>query len=248
MKKFSFDEDRFEINLPRAIILSILFHLIVLFLLLPLVHKPKIKLPQILEVKLAEAQKENSKPKPEAPKKAEPAPQPVKIPEPIKQKPLEEKKVESKPELKPVEKKLESLPIPNEKKEVVTKDKTLPTPRDIIKPADLSQEVITGTTSPEKINSVKSDYSNLLANAIAKYKQYPKLAQMRGWQGIVIVELELSPSGSILSMLIKKSSGYEILDSEAMQMIQRASPLPQPPETLRTKNFTVLVPISFVLN
>lgn len=263
MKKFLFYEDRFEINLPRAIILSILFHLIFL-LLLPLVHKPKIKPPQILNVKIEVAQKET--PKPETLKKPEPIPQPIKkVPEPPKPKPPEEKKVEPqklepqkvepKEAPKPIEKKLEPTPAappppatPNEKKDTSAKEKPTPPPQDIIKPADLTQEVITGTTSPEKIKSAKSDYSNLLANAISKYKQYPKLAQVRGWQGIVIVEIEMSPSGAVLSMIIKKSSGYEVLDAEAMQMIQRAMPLPQPPESLKSKNFTVLVPVSFQLN
>jgi protein TonB len=228
-------------------------------LLLPLVHKPKIKPPQILNVKIEVAQKET--PKPETLKKPEPIPQPIKkVPEPPKPKPPEEKKVEPqklepKEAPKPIEKKLEPTPAPppppatpNEKKDASAKEKPTPPPQDIIKPADLTQEVITGTTSPEKIKSAKSDYSNLLANAISKYKQYPKLAQVRGWQGIVIVEIEMSPSGAVLSMIIKKSSGYEILDAEAMQMIQRAMPLPQPPESLKSKNFTVLVPVSFQLN
>ena len=257
MKKFLFYENRFEINLPRAIILSILFHLIVL-LLLPLVRKPKIKPPQILNVKIEVAQKET--PKPEPVKKLEPMTQPAKkVPEPPKPKPVEvkkvepQKKVEPKEAPKPIEKKLEPTPppppaTPNEKKDTSAKEKPTPPPQDIIKPADLTQEVITGTTSHEKIKSAKSDYSNLLANAISKYKQYPKLAQVRGWQGIVIVEIEMSPTGAVLSMTIKKSSGYEVLDAEAMQMIQRAMPLPQPPESLKSKNFTVLVPVSFQLN
>ena len=251
MKKFLFHEDRLEINLPRAITLSLLFHLILL-LLLPPVHKPKIKPPKILNVKIEVAQKET--PKPEPIKKLEPMPQPAKkVPEPPKPKPVEEKKVEPKEAPKPIEKKLEPTPppppaTPNEKKDTSAKEKPTPPPQDIIKPADLTQEVITGTTSPEKIKSTKSDYSNLLANAISKYKQYPKLAQVRGWQGIVIIEIEMSPTGAVLSMTIKKSSGYEVLDAEAMQMIQRAIPLPQPPESLKAKNFAVLVPVSFQLN
>jgi len=262
LKKFLFYEDRFEINLPRAIILSILLHLIVLLLLLPLIHKPKIKPPQILQVKIEVAQKVT--PKPDPIKKPELVPQPAKkvpeTPKPVEEKKvepqkLEPQKVEPKEAPRPIEKKLEPTPppppqpvAPNEKKDTTAKEKPTPPPQDIIKPADLTQEVITSTTSPEKIKSAKSDYSNLLANAISKYKQYPKLAQVRGWQGIVIVEIEMSPTGAVLSMTIKKSSGYDILDTEAMQMIQRAMPLPQPPESLKSKNFTVLVPVSFQLN
>ena len=98
-----------------------------------------------------------------------------------------------------------------------------------------------------KVTAATNDYSSLLAAAIAKYKQYPKIAHMRGWQGLIIIELQLNPQGGVIYSQIKKSSGYDVLDQEALEMIKRASPFPQPPEALRNKNFTVLVPISFKL-
>ena len=118
----------------------------------------------------------------------------------------------------------------------------------ITKAADTPQETKTvNAPSPEKVTSATNDYSSLLAAAIAKYKQYPKIAQMRGWQGLIIIELQLNPQGGVIYSQIKKSSGYDVLDQEALEMIKRASPFPQPPEALRNKNFTVLVPISFKL-
>jgi protein TonB len=51
----------------------------------------------------------------------------------------------------------------------------------------------------------------------------------------------------VISVKIKKSSTYEVLDNEALEMIKKASPFPAPPESLRGKNFNVLVPISFKL-
>jgi len=99
----------------------------------------------------------------------------------------------------------------------------------------------------EQVTQHLESYSSLLANAIAKYKQYPKIAQMRGWQGTVIADLEIDTKGSVISVKIKKSSSYEVLDNEALEMIKKASPFPAPPESLRGKNFNVLVPISFKL-
>ena len=99
----------------------------------------------------------------------------------------------------------------------------------------------------EQVTQHLESYSSLLANAIAKYKQYPKIAQMRGWQGTVIADLEIDSKGSVVSVKIKKSSTYEVLDNEALEMIKKASPFPAPPESLRGKNFNVLVPISFKL-
>jgi len=99
----------------------------------------------------------------------------------------------------------------------------------------------------EQVTQHIESYSSLLANAIAKYKQYPKIAQMRGWQGTVIADLEIDSKGAVISIKIKKSSTYEVLDNEALEMIKKASPFPAPPESLRGKNFNVLVPISFKL-
>ncbi len=123
-----------------------------------------------------------------------------------------------------------------------------PVPKEVTPPAPA--EVISkipNIVPQEQVTQYLESYSSLLANAIAKYKQYPKIAQMRGWQGNVIADLEIDSKGSVMSVKIKKSSTYEVLDNEALEMIKKASPFPPPPENLRGKNFNVLVPISFKL-
>jgi protein TonB len=123
-----------------------------------------------------------------------------------------------------------------------------PIPKEVAPP--MPAEAISKTPNivpQEQVTQHLESYSSLLANAIAKYKQYPKIAQMRGWQGTVIADLEIDSKGSVVSVKIKKSSTYEVLDNEALEMIKKASPFPAPPESLRGKNFNVLVPISFKL-
>ena len=125
---------------------------------------------------------------------------------------------------------------------------TQPIPKEVAPP--MPAEAISKTPNivpQEQVTQHLESYSSLLANAIAKYKQYPKIAQMRGWQGTVIADLEIDSKGSVVSVKIKKSSTYEVLDNEALEMIKKASPFPTPPESLRGKNFNVLVPISFKL-
>ena len=123
-----------------------------------------------------------------------------------------------------------------------------PTPKEVAPspPAETISK-IPNIVPQEQVTQHIESYSSLLANAIAKYKQYPKIAQMRGWQGTVIVDLEIDIKGAVISVKIKKSSTYEVLDNEALEMIKKASPFPAPPESLRGKNFNVLVPISFKL-
>jgi protein TonB len=249
-----------EFDLPRAIILSILVHLLVVFLLLPKMNKQDMKVPPPLQVSLAQAKSMENKSTPEKEKSPEPPKPEIKKPEPPK--PEVKKPEPPKPEVKkeplpapdntPTTVPLSKPPVsvtPKEEQVSETNPKSEANPtRVITKAADTPQEIKTvNAPSPEKVTSATNDYSSLLAAAIAKYKQYPKIAQMRGWQGLIIIELQLNPQGGVIYSQIKKSSGYDVLDQEALEMIKRASPFPQPPEALRNKNFTVLVPISFKL-
>lgn len=212
----------FNIDLPKAIGVSIAIH-IILMVGLPEFDKPLL-IPQEMSVTIS------SLPIQQPIEKIEPT-------EPIKPKPI--KKVEP---IQKIEKKI--TPIIDKNATTVAQ----PAPKEVAPPAPA--EVISkipNIVPQEQVTQYLESYSSLLANAIAKYKQYPKIAQMRGWQGTVIADLEIDSKGAVMSVIIKKSSTYEVLDNEALEMIKKASPFPAPPENLRGKNFNVLVPISFKL-
>ena len=212
----------FNFDLPKAIAISIAIH-ITLMIGLPTLSKPLLK-PQVMNVTIS------SLPIQEPIEKIE-TPQPIKIetPQPIK-------KVE------PIQKKI--TPIIDKSATSVAQ----PMPKEEVPPSPAETiSKIPNIMPQEPVTQYLESYSSLLANAIAKYKQYPKIAQMRGWQGTVVVDLEIDIKGAVISVKIKKSSTYEVLDNEALEMIKKASPFPAPPESLRGKNFNVLVPISFKL-
>ena len=91
------------------------------------------------------------------------------------------------------------------------------------------------------------DFSRELAIHIAKYKKYPRIAQRRGWQGEVVLQVKLTGQGKLISKILRKSSGFRILDQEGLSMIDRAIPFPSPPSILNGRTFTILVPIKFTL-
>lgn len=101
--------------------------------------------------------------------------------------------------------------------------------------------------SPAEIDNALGEYGGLLGRAIAKHKQYPKIAQMRSWQGEVKLDLKLDGNGKVLSATVSESSGYEALDKQALEMVRKASPFPIPPEALRNRPFNINVPVSFNL-
>lgn len=91
-------------------------------------------------------------------------------------------------------------------------------------------------------------FLDLLSRHIAKFQRYPRLAQRRGWEGKTVLNVKLTGEGDLILKNISISSGFKILDNEAIKMIDRAMPLPVPPELLKNKILTIYVPIKFEIN
>ncbi|MBZ4200750.1 MAG: energy transducer TonB [Methylotenera sp.] len=100
---------------------------------------------------------------------------------------------------------------------------------------------------PVDTSAARDNYNNALWSAIVKHKQYPRIAQMRGWQGEAVVELQIDGNGKLKSKRIVQSSGHDVLDKQALDMVEKALPFPAPPEVLRGSSFSVKVPIAFKL-
>ncbi|HVS27753.1 MAG TPA: energy transducer TonB [Burkholderiales bacterium] len=141
--------------------------------------------------------------------------------------------------------------------------KTPETPKELPQPAapvkETSGEGKSAALEPakpavsEKTNPVPESvwldgYGRTLSTLISRYQRYPHVALLRGWQGTTQLQLILSGSGKMLNAAVLRSSGFEVLDNQALEMVQQAAPFPQPPEALRGRNVTVTVPIVFKLN
>jgi protein TonB len=90
-------------------------------------------------------------------------------------------------------------------------------------------------------------YGKKISDALARYKEYPQIAQRRGWEGAVTMRLRVAPSGRLVDAELHTSSGYEVLDKQAIAMATRAAQLPVPPEGLNGGEVAVLVPVVFRL-
>ena len=90
-------------------------------------------------------------------------------------------------------------------------------------------------------------FGEILAQAIGKRKDYPRLARLRNWQGTTELKLQIGPDGKLLEVHVGHSSGFQVLDAAAIQMVHNAAPLPDVPETLRGRELTMTVPVVFKL-
>ena len=80
-----------------------------------------------------------------------------------------------------------------------------------------------------------------------KQPEYPSLARRRGWQGRVIVAVEVLKNGAVGNVRIQKSSGYQILDESALETISNW--LFQPGKRKgQPATMEIVVPIRFTLH
>jgi periplasmic protein TonB len=86
-----------------------------------------------------------------------------------------------------------------------------------------------------------------LMSVARQYNRYPIQARERGWTGRVEVRLVIGAEGTIESVLVKSSSGYDILDNRALDMIRKAKLQTPVPAALRGREFSIDIPVDFIL-
>jgi protein TonB len=79
-------------------------------------------------------------------------------------------------------------------------------------------------------------------------KRYPRLAQQRRLQGVVVVGFRLSPDGRLLGEpTVAKSSGSRLLDAAAVRAVRRGAPYPRFPGKPEEMHEVIQVPVRFVV-
>ncbi len=82
---------------------------------------------------------------------------------------------------------------------------------------------------------------------IAESIRYPAEARLNQWQGKVVVQVIITANGDIESVKIVQSSGFDILDQEALALLQRLSPL-KLDRPLGKERIPLQIPIRYALN
>jgi protein TonB len=247
VKHSNFNASASQGTLAWAVICSLLFHGL-LVMVIPSLKFDSAKKSDLLEIQLIN--------KPEPPSLVVPKPIEPKT-EPIRQKvePKPDSKTAIKPLSTPAAVKNEPAPYqPPPATESPRTEVIAVTPKVEATPSPMPPASVIAPTPPPVIGPSQADiddargkYGSTLWGAIEKHKNYPRIAQIRGWQGEVLIELLLDGNGKLKSKKVIQSSGYEALDKQALEMAEKASPFPAPPEALRGSNFSIKVPIPFRL-
>jgi protein TonB len=90
--------------------------------------------------------------------------------------------------------------------------------------------------TPSPLNAPPSSatlkFQQALLRHVAQYQRYPNAARLRRLQGTVETLFSMRRDGTLLGVWVKTSSGQAVLDTEAVETIRRAQPLPSIPSEL----------------
>ncbi len=219
------------------------------------VPKPELRPQPKVEPQLEARPEPQVEPRPLPPPVArvEPRPQPLPTPtiEP-RPEPRVEPKTEVRREVGPAPQVAPPVAQPREEPAAVAPTAARLTPEPVIAtpapPAAVPQPQPPASKIAEATeNRLLLTYGQSISKEIKRYQKYPPPAQRRGWQGTAEVLLQIAADGTVTGITLGKSSGYAILDDEALEMVRRASPLPKAPADLRGRALVVTVPIVFRL-
>jgi protein TonB len=114
--------------------------------------------------------------------------------------------------------------------------------------ADTSQEL--APAPPRSVEqAIPADEAYRRANfgsirdSILANLHYPMLARRKGWSGKVEVAFLIKPDGQVSELRIQTSSGYSVLDEQALEAIRRSAPF-APPRIAAL----LIMPVTFQLN
>jgi protein TonB len=97
--------------------------------------------------------------------------------------------------------------------------------------ASAAAEAVSGTVQdPALVEQAKQEYLRRLMAHIESHKSYPRAARRRRLEGDIRVSFSLQADGAVAAL--QAVGGHRLLTGAARQAVERAVPLPMPPESL----------------
>ena len=90
-------------------------------------------------------------------------------------------------------------------------------------------------------------YNRWLKIKVESVLKYPELAAISGYQGTLYIKFDIMRDGSLSGLEILKSSGYKILDDEALRSIQASAPFQPLPNEWHLERYAIRAAVIFYL-
>lgn len=86
-----------------------------------------------------------------------------------------------------------------------------------------------------------------LAREARRFKHFPPLARERGWEGVAVVVVSTVAGVPLPQVSLSQSSGFELLDQEALMLVAQAVTTAVLPDSLHNRTFALTLPIHYRL-
>jgi protein TonB len=90
-------------------------------------------------------------------------------------------------------------------------------------------------------------YNRWLKIKVESLLKYPELAAVSGYQGTLFIKFDIMKDGSLGGLEVLKSSGYKILDDEALRAIRASAPFQPLPDDWRMDRYSIRAAVIFYL-
>jgi protein TonB len=91
-------------------------------------------------------------------------------------------------------------------------------------------------------------YNRWLKVKVESILKYPELAAQSGIQGTLYIKFDIMKDGSLGDLELLKSSGYRILDDEALRAIRASAPFQPLPDDWHMPRYSIRAAVMFYLN
>ncbi|HTT36235.1 MAG TPA: energy transducer TonB [Burkholderiales bacterium] len=101
-------------------------------------------------------------------------------------------------------------------------------------------------TEEQALQLLERDLSRYVGKEI-NATDFPEEARRWNWSGTTLVQVSMAADGSMKEVAVQRSSGFRLLDQQAVRIVRRIT-VPPVPERLRGREVAVTVPIGFYLS
>jgi protein TonB len=104
-----------------------------------------------------------------------------------------------------------------------------------------------GTTATGDSLAIQNHLRGVLHSELSRYLRYPPLARERGWEGTVVVSVEITARGVLQQLRLLHTSGHALLDDVSLASLRRIRSLPVGSRWQPAAPVQVILPIRFRL-
>ena len=113
--------------------------------------------------------------------------------------------------------------------------------------ASVSHDTAPGSTPgdppADSVNRIKAQ----LHTDLARHFDYPALARRRGWEGRVMLALNVASDGQLQQIRVARSSGFAILDDSALQSLRQVRGIAEAVALLNGRMLAMQIPVIYRL-